>query len=414
MTYNIYSKTKLAETLNRMFSLHPKLIDFNLSRLEELMAKFSNPENKLSNVIHIAGTNGKGSTSSFLKEILEAHNLSVNVYTSPHLINFNERIRIKGTLITDILLNDILTEIEFKNQNKPITFFEITTAAAFISFFRDPADFNIIETGLGGRLDATNIIKEKRLCLITKIGYDHLEYLGPKIQDIAFEKSGILRKNTPLIISHQDNQEAFHVIKDQALKLDIDIIKTINLSKNTIIGLKGDHQYENASTALTAAYNLIPNISKEKVQFALTKTLWHGRIEEIKTGKILKYRNNITILDGAHNIDGAIALANFLKKQPHRKWNFIIGMLNNRNIIDFIINFREHINIIYTIPIRNQNSSSNPGKLSLILNKAGLISYPTTSLEKALIKSDKELPLLITGSLYLAGEVLSFNDTKIT
>jgi dihydrofolate synthase/folylpolyglutamate synthase len=414
MTYNIHSKTKLAETLNRMFSLHPKLIDFNLSRLEELMAKFSNPENKLSNVIHIAGTNGKGSTSSFLKEILEAHNLSVNVYTSPHLINFNERIRIKGTLITDILLNDILTEIEFKNQNKPITFFEITTAAAFISFFRDPADFNIIETGLGGRLDATNIIKEKRLCLITKIGYDHLEYLGPKIQDIAFEKSGILRKNTPLIISHQDNQEAFHVIKDQALKLDIDIIKTINLSKNTIIGLKGDHQYENASTALTAAYNLIPNISKEKVQFALTKTLWHGRIEEIKTGKILKYRNNITILDGAHNIDGAIALANFLKKQPHRKWNFIIGMLNNRNIIDFIINFREHINIIYTIPIRNQKSSSNPEKLSLILNKAGLISYPTTSLEKALIKSDKELPLLITGSLYLAGEVLSFNDTKIT
>ena len=414
MIYNIHSKNKLTETLNRMFSLHPKLIDFDLSRLEELMAKFGNPENKLSNVIHIAGTNGKGSTSSFLKEILEAHNLTVNVYTSPHLINFNERIRIKGTLITDILLNDILTEIEFKNQNKPITFFEITTAAAFISFFRDPADFNIIETGLGGRLDATNIIKEKRLCLITKIGYDHLEYLGPKIQDIAFEKSGILRKNTPLIISHQDNQEAFHVIKDQALKLDIDIIKTINLSKNTIIGLKGDHQYENASTALTAAYNLIPNISKEKVQFALTKTLWHGRIEEIKTGKILKYRNNITILDGAHNIDGAIALANFLKKQPHRKWNFIIGMLNNRNIIDFIINFREHINIIYTIPIRNQNSSSNPEKLSLILNKAGLISYPTTSLEKALIKSDKELPLLITGSLYLAGEVLSFNDTKIT
>lgn len=414
MIYNIHSKTKLTETLNRMFFLHPKLIDFDLSRLEELMAKFGNPENKLSNVIHIAGTNGKGSTSSFLKEILEAHNLTVNVYTSPHLINFNERIRIKGTLITDILLDDVLTEIEFKNQNNPITFFEITTAAAFISFLRDPADFNIIETGLGGRLDATNIIKEKRLCLITKIGYDHLEYLGHKIQDIAFEKAGILRKNTPLIISHQDNQEAFHVIKDQALKLDIDIIETINLPKSTIIGLKGDHQYENASTALTAAYNLIPNISKEKVQFALTKTLWHGRIEEIKTGKILKYRNNITILDGAHNIDGAIALANFLKKQPHRKWNLIIGMLNNRNIIEFIFNLREHINIIYTIPIKNQKSSSNPEELSLILNEEGLISYPTNSIEKALIKSDKELPLLITGSLYLAGEVLSFNDTNIT
>ena len=126
-----------------MFDLHPKLIDFDLSRLEELMAKFGNPENKLSNVIHIAGTNGKGSTSSFLKEILEAHNLTVNVYTSPHLINFNERIRIKGQLITN-LLDDVLTEIEFKNQNNPITFFEITTAAAFISFLRDPADMGII------------------------------------------------------------------------------------------------------------------------------------------------------------------------------------------------------------------------------------------------------------------------------
>ena len=169
--------TKLSKTLQRMFNLHPKLIDFNLSRLKILMHQFDEPENKLNNVIHIAGTNGKGSTASFLKEILEAHGLSVNVYTSPHLINFNERIRIKGKLITDQMLIEILHEIEIKNNKKPITFFEITTAAAIISFFSFSSDINIVETGLGGRLDATNIIDNKKVCLITKIGYDHTEFL---------------------------------------------------------------------------------------------------------------------------------------------------------------------------------------------------------------------------------------------
>ena len=185
MQNDIHLETKLSKTLNRMFTLHPKLIDFNLSRLKHLMQKFNEPENKLSNVIHIAGTNGKGSTASFLKEILEAHNLSVNIYTSPHLINFKERIRIKGQLISDEILIDILKEIEIKNNKKPITFFEITTAAALISFFRNPSDINIIETGLGGRLDATNIIDNKTLCLITKIGYDHTEFLGKTIESIS-------------------------------------------------------------------------------------------------------------------------------------------------------------------------------------------------------------------------------------
>ena len=173
----IYKK-KLTNTLNRMFDLHPKLIDFNLTRLKLLMKKFDDPQNQLTNVIHIAGTNGKGSTASFLKEIFEAHNYSVNVYTSPHLINFNERIRIKKNIISDEMLINILEEIETINQNKPVTFFEITTAAAFIAFKRNISDINIIETGLGGRLDATNIIEKKALCIITKIGFDHIEYLG--------------------------------------------------------------------------------------------------------------------------------------------------------------------------------------------------------------------------------------------
>ena len=174
-----------------MFDLHPKLIDFDLKRLKVLMDKFDNPQNTLKNVIHIAGTNGKGSTAAFLKEILEAHDLSVNIYTSPHLINFNERIRINKKLISDKTLINILEEVELKNNRNPITFFEITTAAAFIAFKRFPADINIFETGLGGRLDATNILENKKLTIITKIGFDHEEFLGSKIEKIAKEKAGI-------------------------------------------------------------------------------------------------------------------------------------------------------------------------------------------------------------------------------
>jgi dihydrofolate synthase/folylpolyglutamate synthase len=413
MQNDIHLESKLSKTLKRMFTLHPKLIDFNLSRLKRLMQEFNEPENKLNNVIHIAGTNGKGSTASFLKQILEAHNLSVNIYTSPHLINFKERIRIKGEIISNELLIDILKEIEIKNNKKPLTFFEITTAAALISFFRYPTDINIIETGLGGRLDATNIIDNKTLCLITKIGYDHTEFLGKTIESIAYEKAGILRKNVPVIIAKQDNLKAYETLQDSVLKIDTTIIDRITLSNDIPLGLKGSHQYENASTAYTAAAIVIPKISKLKAYQGLSNTLWHGRIEEIKSGKIIKYRNNITILDGAHNIDGAIIIRKFLEKQTSPKWNLIIGMLNNRDIKPFVREFKNYINITFTIPIKNQVSSSHPNKLALELKELGLKSYSTFSLEQALKEANKDIPLLITGSLYLAGEVLEFNNTVI-
>jgi dihydrofolate synthase/folylpolyglutamate synthase len=413
MQNDIHLESKLSKTLKRMFTLHPKLIDFNLSRLKRLMQEFNEPENKLNNVIHIAGTNGKGSTASFLKHILEAHNLSVNIYTSPHLINFKERIRIKGELISNEMLIDVLKEIEIKNNKKPLTFFEITTAAALISFLRNPSDINIIETGLGGRLDATNIIDNKTLCLITKIGYDHTEFLGKTIESIAYEKAGILRKSVPVIIAKQDNLKAYETLKDSVLKIDTTIIDRITLSNDIPLGLKGSHQYENASTAYTAASIVIPKISKLKAFYSLSNTLWHGRIEEIKSGNIIKYRNNVTILDGAHNIDGAVIIRKFLEKQTSLKWNLIIGMLNNRDIKPFVSEFKNYINIAFTIPIKNQVSASHPSKLALELNDLGLISYPTFSLEHALNRANKDIPLLITGSLYLAGEVLEFNNTII-
>ena len=404
---------KLSQTLNRMFSLHPKLIDFDLSRLKLLMKKFNNPQNTLQNVIHIAGTNGKGSTASFLKEILENHKLSVNLYTSPHLINFNERIRINNKLISEEKLIKILEEVEIKNENKPITFFEITTAAAIIAFNKYPSDVNIIETGLGGRLDATNIIENKKLTIITKIGFDHIEFLGKKIEDIAREKAGIFRKNTPVIIAKQKNKKARKTLLACATKLKTEIIDIENISLNTTLGLSGDHQYENASTAYTAAKIILPLLSLSKTKLALKQTTWPGRVHQIEHGKIINYRKNITILDGAHNEDSAYVLDKYLNKKSLGKWNLIIGMLRNRDVKDFVNIFKNHINKVFAITIPDIESSYSPDQIIVKLKKSGLQVLPAKDLENALQIADKEVPLLITGSLYLAGYTLRFNDTKI-
>ena len=404
---------KLSQTLNRMFSLHPKLIDFDLSRLKLLMKKFNNPQNTLRNVIHIAGTNGKGSTASFLKEILENHKLSVNLYTSPHLINFNERIRINNKLISEEKLIKILEEVETKNENKPITFFEITTAAAIIAFNKYPSDVNIIETGLGGRLDATNIIENKKLTIITKIGFDHIEFLGKKIEDIAREKAGIFRKNTPVIIAKQKNKKARKTLLACATKLKTEIIDIENISLNTTLGLSGDHQYENASTAYTAAKIILPLLSLSKTKLALKQTTWPGRVHQIEHGNIINYRKNITILDGAHNEDSAYVLDKYLNKKSLGKWNLIIGMLRNRDVKDFVNIFKNHINKVFAITIPDIESSYSPDQIIVKLKESGLQVLPAKDLENALQIADKEVPLLITGSLYLAGYTLRFNDTKI-
>ena len=396
-----------------MLTLHPKLIDFDLKRLKFLMDKFDNPQNTLNNVIHIAGTNGKGSTAAFLKEILEAHDLSVNLYTSPHLINFNERIRINKKLISEKNLINILEEVELKNNHNPITFFEITTAAAFIAFKRFPSDINIFETGLGGRLDATNIIENKKLTIITKIGFDHEEFLGKNIKKIAKEKSGILRENTPVIIAKQSKDEALKTISNNAKKLNSKIIEIDKISKNTKLSLFGDFQYENASTAFTAAKFLMPSISISKVRQGLEKTSWSGRIQKLNEGKIFNLRKNVTIIDGSHNQDGAIVLDQYLTKNSLGKWNIIIGMLNNREVKDFVNIFKNHIYKIYSITIPETTNSHSALDIKYKLDTLGFNTNVSNNLEDAIRKADNTIPLLITGSLYLAGHALKFNETII-
>ncbi len=396
-----------------MFDLHPKLIDFNLKRLKFLMDKFDNPQNTLNNVVHIAGTNGKGSTATFLKEILEAHDLSVNIYTSPHLINFNERIRINKKIISDKTLINILEEVEFKNNHNPITFFEITTAAAFIAFKQFPTDINIFETGLGGRLDATNIIENKKLTIITKIGFDHEEFLGNNIKKIAKEKAGILRKNVPVIIAKQSKDEALKTLIDAAKEIKSKRIEVNKISKKTKLGLVGDFQYENASTAFTAAKFLIPSISMSKVRQGIAKTSWFGRIQKLNNGKIFNLRENVTVIDGSHNQDGAIVLDQYLSKKSLGKWNIIIGMLKNRDVKDFVEIFKNHISQIYAITIPKSTNSHSALDIKYKLDTLGFNTNVSNSLEDALIKADNKIPLLITGSLYLAGHALKFNETTI-
>ena len=396
-----------------MFDLHPKLIDFDLKRLKILMDKFHNPQNNLNNVVHIAGTNGKGSTAAFLREILEAHNLSVNIYTSPHLINFNERIRINKKLISDKNIINILEEIELKNDHNPITFFEITTAAAFIAFKRFPADINIFETGLGGRLDATNIIENKKLTIITKIGFDHEEFLGNNIQKIAKEKAGILRKNIPVIIAKQSRDKARKTLMYNAKELNSKVIMIEKISRDTKLGLTGDFQYDNASTAFTAAKFILPSISLTKVKKGLARTSWFGRIQKLNDGKIFNLRKNITIIDGSHNQDGAVVIEKYLTKVALGKWNLIIGMLNNREVKDFVKIFKNHINQIYAIEIPEQKNSLSALDIKNKLDDLGFNTNTSKSLESSLKKADDKIPLLITGSLYLAGYALKFNDTII-
>lgn len=210
--------------LKRLLTLHPKSIDLSLERLQRLLAALDNPERKLPPVVHVAGTNGKGSTVAFLRAFAEAAGLRAHVYTSPHLVDFNERIRIAGKIISDDALNGVLEECETANAGEPITFFEITTAAAFLAFSRTDADMVILETGLGGRLDATNVIDQPRLTCITPVSLDHQHYLGDTLEAIMGEKLGILKAGVSCVVAQQGNKKLEKFVAEKAKESDVPLL----------------------------------------------------------------------------------------------------------------------------------------------------------------------------------------------
>ncbi len=413
-------KSRIANLLNELLELHPKYIDLSLDRLKILLNKLGNPHLNLPKTIHIAGTNGKGSVLSFIKNILVSNGYSCDAYISPHLSKFNERIVLNNKNVSSKKLYQTLEFVKKVNSNNPITFFEITTAAAFILFQRSNSNYLILETGLGGRLDATNIIPRKLFSIITPISYDHEEYLGKTIRKITQEKLGIVRRSDFVIISKQ-KKEVKKIIKNK-LNKNKNIFfygenyKIHNLSdkkfefyfgrEKKIVSspkLNGVHQIENASVAL--AFSEIMKQSKlklnsKKVNEAIKNTFWPGRLE------ILNYNNKKIILDGSHNIDGARRLTQFLKLKKIKPV-VLFGMLNNKKIDLFLRLIKNQISSVMAVKIPNEKNAFLPIEIREKCDSLSIECINMKNLDYTLkkVRQSDEKIFLVTGSLYLVGKI---------
>jgi dihydrofolate synthase/folylpolyglutamate synthase len=393
-------------------------INLGLERILELLKRLDNCHLKLPPTIHIAGTNGKGSTLSFLKNIFIEANLKVHTYTSPHLVKFNERITLANQEISDEFLNEVLEKCHKARDEEPkidATFFEITTAAAFLAFAKVKADILILETGLGGRLDATNVLPQVLCSIITPIDFDHQEFLGNSLEKIAFEKAGIIKENCPVIIGKQKD-EALKVLKNQALKLNCktQIFNQDFAVENLNLKLKGSHQLENAAVAKQAALEQkLFVISQEIIKKGLEKTLWKARLEKINSGKFFdKLPNNFELyLDGSHNLQGANTVLEFLESQKNKKIFVIFGMLKNKNCEGFLKIISKNIEQLIALEISEEENCYKTKEIIAIAknNKINAISAQNFDDAFKKIKCEEPSIILILGSLYLAGEFLNLS-----
>lgn len=430
-----------AELLLRFAHLHPKSIDLSLERVERLLAALDNPHQALPPVIHVAGTNGKGSVVAFLKATLEAARLKVHVFTSPHLRHFNERIVLAGARgarpIGERALRNVLKRTEKANNGHPITFFEITTAAAFLAFAEHPADVVLLETGLGGRLDATNVIANPALTVLTPISIDHTSFLGDTIEDIAFEKAGILKPGTPCVVARQPDA-ALEVIKERAAKTGAPLItcgeqwdayeqhgRVVFQDGRELVDLPlprltGRHQIDNAGTAIAAARALSGfKLSAENVAKGLTTAVWPARMERLNRGvmhELLPAGSEIW-LDGGHNAAAGEVLANALadlEDRVSRPLHLIVGMMSTKDAAGFLDHFQNLASFIATVDIPNQPNAYTAEELCAMARHKGFFAEPAATLRQALELCAREaqepVRILITGSLYLSGHVLEAQE----
>ena len=341
--------------LERLKTLHPQLIDLSLDRTLRLLDALGRPQNRLPPVIHVAGTNGKGSTVAFLRAIAEAAGMTVHVLTSPHLVRFAERIRVAGALIEEPALTAILERVEAANAGQPITFFEITTVAALLAFAETPADLCLIEVGLGGRFDATNVIDHPAVSVITPVDYDHQDFLGSEISKIAWEKAGIIKVGRPVVVAHQD-AEAVLVIEAEADKLNAPLIaagrdfdafaqagRLAFQNERGLIDLPppnlfGAHQFGNAGAAVAAALALNdPRIDEAALAKGLVSAIWPARMQRLAAGPLAEKaaaRGADLWLDGGHNPHAARALADVaqgMRARDGRPVTLIVGLLKRKD-----------------------------------------------------------------------------------
>jgi dihydrofolate synthase / folylpolyglutamate synthase len=433
--------TSIGAIAARLLALHPKRIDLSLDRIERLLGALDHPERHLPPAIHVAGTNGKGSTVAFARAILEGAGRRVHVYTSPNLVRLNERFRIGqmggGILVDDVELADTLLECEAKNADAPITVFEIETAAAFLLFSRHPADIVLLEVGLGGRLDATNVIERPMASVITRVSLDHHDFLGDTIEQIAAEKAGILKRDVPAVVSSQV-REALAVIERQAARVRAPLSiagetwtateergRLVYQDSDGLLDLPapklyGRHQFENAGAAIAALRVGGLKLPASAFEAGMTRVDWPARMQRLSHGRLaaLVPPESELWIDGGHNVDGgravAAALAD-LEERVSRPLVLIVGMLSTKDCTGFLKNFSGLARRVITVPI-NQDKAVPAAALAEIARNVALPALSRDDLESALDVAGKldlhPAPrILITGSLYLAGEALAANGT---
>jgi len=409
-------------------ALHPKIIDLTLDRMWRILAALGDPQQALPPVIHIAGTNGKGSTLAYIRAGLEAAGKSAHAYTSPHLARFHERIRLAGTLIDENHLSDILDECLAANGPDAITYFEITTAAALLAFARNPADYTLLEVGLGGRLDATNVIDSPAVSVITPVDLDHQQYLGDTIEDIAGEKAGIIKRGCPVIVGPQQ-EAALEVIEARAARLGAPIYAygqhwhvtteagrlifqdETGLLDLPLPALAGPHQIQNAGTALAAMRVL--GLDEAACEGAMRNVNWPARMQRLRHGPLFDTAPNAELwLDGGHNPHAALAIAATLKGLPQRETHLICGMLNTKDVTGFMAPLAPFASSLHAVSIDGQAATLSAEDTKAAATRAGIAAQTAPDVISALRDICATTPnarVLICGSLYLAGEILKEN-----
>ncbi len=403
--------------LDRLMGLHPKIIDLTLDRVDRLLDRMGRPQDRLPPVVHVAGTNGKGSTIAFLRAILETAGYRVHVYTSPHLVRFAERIRLAGEIIAEDHLSAILESAERDNGAEPITFFEITTCAALKAFVDVPADVLLLEVGLGGRLDATNVVEKPACTVITPVSMDHTQYLGGDLAAIAGEKAAIQKKGVPSVVAPQ-SQVAQAVIAAAAECVGTTIIDAHPAPAQTPLALAGAHQTVNAGTACAAAVVLRQagfTITDDAIKDGLAAASWPARLQRLTKGPIpdILGPDWEIQLDGGHNAAaGATLAAHAAKIWPDKPLHMVVGMLNTKTPADFLSPFVGQVESLATISIPGEVNSLSAEALCATAQAVGIGATVAESAEKAAAALVGRPPgiFLICGSLYLAGEILADNS----
>ena len=431
--------------IEHLMSLHPKGFDLSLDRVTRLLERLGNPQDKLPPVIHIAGTNGKGSCAAFSRALLEAAGYRVHVHTSPHLMNWHERYRLGaeggGRLVDDKVFAETIARVAEANGGETITVFEILTAVGFLLFAEHPADAVILEVGLGGRFDATNVIKRPAVSVIMPVSLDHEAYLGDRVELIAAEKAGIIKRGCPVVVGAQEFEAAQLVLIETAERLRAPLTvygqdflafaengRMVYQDSDGLMDLSpprlpGRHQFANAAAAIAAVKAAGFDISERDADKAMTNVSWPGRMQKLTQGRLMELapRGAEIWLDGGHNPGAGTVIAEALAEQEEknpRPLFMISGMINTKDQSGYFSAFKGLTRHVYTVPVSMSDSGVPNDELAARAAEAGLSAEPVSSVANALMLlrdtwDEREAPprILIGGSLYLAGAVLAENGT---